>query len=40
MTDSVLGILGGVISAFLLGFALGYAFRAAREVVKIATSAD
>lgn len=40
MTGSYLGILAGVISAFLLGFGIGHMYRAAVEVVKIASSAD
>lgn len=40
MTGSYTAILGGVISAFLLGFGIGHLYRAAVEVVKIATTAD
>lgn len=40
MTGSYTGILAGVIAAFLLGYGVGFMFKAARQVVQVAVNSD
>lgn len=40
MTGSYTAILGGLIAAYLLGFGVGVAFRAARSLVEIAANKE
>jgi len=40
MTGSYTGILAGVIAAFLLGYGVGFLFKAMRHVVNVAANVD
>lgn len=40
MSGSYTGILAGVIAAFLLGYGVGWLFKAIRHVVEVAANVD